>query len=164
MKFLQYLLTLGILYMSFAIADDTTIYESKDAEGNPVFSSTPTSSTSSKPITIDNEAPVANPVVNQEEQQLQNQNQQLDQTLQKDDQNLEALKQKVDESQQDLEQAEDNLAQARTVQDEGESTIAGDQFIDDYYIRHLEEEVDLAKQQLAVDQNNYTNYAKDSGG
>ena len=149
-------------FLTSQVCADTTIYETHNAEGVPSFTNIPDQGAPDKTITISNEQPMSGNQFNQEraqatEQQAASNNANRQQI----NENLAQLKSRLNQSQINLEQAQANLKQAKLAQDRGETRIAGDQFIDDNYIRHLEEQVQLAKQQVAVDQENYTNYARD---
>lgn len=138
----------------------TVVYQSDETNGTPMFTNIPSTQTAvEKEIYIPND-PIspAPPAQSQSEQEFNKNIQNLDQDLQVDQHEAQLLKDRLEASQSSLESAEAALQQAQAAMSRGDYKIGNDTVIDDRYIRMLEINKSDAEQQVAADQENYTNF------
>ena len=145
-----------------AYAAETTVYETLDNNGVPVFTNTPPKNDKVvKTINIDtSQLAPAESTESLENQQLQQENQQINTEAQAFAQKAAAAKAAVDDAQSSVEQAEENLQQAQQAMDNGSYRVGNDQYVDQDYIAELEKLLAEAKDQLTAAQENYNNLMK----
>lgn len=144
-----------------ALADTTTVYETKDESGVPSFSNVPSpQDANAKKIVIDDETPPASsdPTNTTQPAATDKESQAITQQLQQVGQQSQALKDKADTAQASMAQAEANLQEAQKAMNDGTNRVGNDQFIDEDYIRHLQLLRDTAKQRATSASQTYNEY------
>ena len=164
------LAALSLVLANLGFAAETTFYEGTDREGNVSFSDKPSPSVKDQQkITVEyggtpptQPAPTTTSATHPADPRyegLQERNRTLDTRMVAYYQQLNAAKEQVRLAQTNLEQARKNLEEERAKQDQ--IAASGSGTLDDVMIHQLRREVDDAKQQLAIQQQNYQNLVND---
>jgi len=163
------LIIMTLCLSNVALADEnaSTVYESSQPGGVSDFSDQPDSDVPETTFQLDplQDPSAGNPDVSTQAQTQTTQQPSPDSAdnLNQQDQQMATLKQKVDEAQAILSSTQDSLNQARAAQDAGKTTIGNDQYIDEFYIQHLEQNVAVAQANYQAALEEYNNFVAQIG-
>ena len=135
------------------------VYESQGSDGEASFSGQADPNLPEKTVIIDAPTP-ATANVSDTTSKTQQSAKVLSNKLTQQNQKLYDLQQQLSEAQAALDSAKKSLDTAQTAQEQGKTTIGGDQFLDSDLIRHLQQNLAEAKanyQQALDAYNSYRN-------